>query len=148
MKNSLPFLILIHLAILLVATAGEANDNGASPSSLAKCLPSDIKLSDVVEVSRARDANGRPAGSSPITVAQKLHELGATCNSANKLVDGTGKEIVFYHLTGCWGNPPADYQEILQKQREEIARLKQQKTVIEMTCNPSGTSLRSNMGAQ
>lgn len=148
MKNALPFLILIHLALLPVAASAEANDNGASPSSLAKCLPPDIKLSDVVEAGRAREVNGRPAGSSPVTVEQKLHGLGATCNSANRLVDGTGKEIVFYHLTGCWGNPPADYQEILQKQREEIARLKQQKTVIEMTCNPSGTSLRSIMGAQ
>ena len=148
MKNALQFLTLINLALLPVAASAEANDNGASPSSLAKCLPPDIKLSDVVEVSRSRDANGRPAASSPITVEQKLHEIGATCNSANRLIDGTGREIVFYHLTGCWGNPPADYLEILQKQREEIARLKQQKTVIQMTCNPSGTSIRSIMGAQ
>jgi hypothetical protein len=38
------------------------------------------------------------------------------------------------------GNPPADYQEILQRQREELEKLKKQYTVIEMTCNPEGAS--------
>ena len=37
------------------------------------------------------------------------------------------------HLAGA--------QEILRKQREEIDKLKQQYTVIEMTCNPSGAHL-------
>jgi hypothetical protein len=105
----------------------------ASQSSLAKCLPPDIKLSDVVDA-----ANGQSAGSRNVTVEQRLNDLKATCNGDNKLVDGNGKQIVFYRLTGCWGNPPENYQEILQKQRDEIDKLKQQYTVIEITCNPSG----------
>ncbi len=51
-----------------------------------------------------------------VTVEQKLNELKATCNSDNKLVDGNGKQINFYPLTGCWGNPPFNYQDILRKQ--------------------------------
>ena len=106
--------------------------------SLATCLPADIKLDDVVEATSRGVANGEASGVKKVTVEQKLHELKATCNKGNKLVDANGKQIVFYHLTGCWGNPPFDYQDILRKQREELDKLKEQYTVIEMTCNPSG----------
>ena len=114
---------------------------GAPPLPLAKCLPLGIKLSDVVEATNAGHANGQPVGSHKITVEQKLNDLKATCNSEYKLVDGNGRQIVFYHLIGCWGNPPPDYQELLQKQQREIERLKQQHTVIAMTCNPSGVHI-------
>lgn len=113
----------------------------ATQSSLAKCLPTDIKLSDVVEATSAGYDNGQPVGLHKVTVEQKLNELKATCNSDNKLVDGNGKQIVFFHLTGCWGNPPLNYDDILKKQRDEISKLKQQYTVIEMTCNPSGVPI-------
>lgn len=118
-------------------------DDGANQSLLAKCLPAGIKLSDVVEATMAGNANGQPVKLRQVTVEQKLNELKAACNRENKLVDGNGRQIVFYHLIGCWGNPPPDYQELLQKQREEIERLKQQNTVIEMTCNPSGARISS-----
>jgi hypothetical protein len=116
-------------------------DDSAPQLSLAKCLPAGIKLSDVVEATMAGNANGQPVKSRQVTVEQKLKELKATCNREDKLVDGNGRQIVFYHLIGCWGNPPPDYQELLQKQRGEIERLKQQHTVIEMTCNPSGVRI-------
>jgi hypothetical protein len=116
-------------------------NDGISQSSLAKCLPADIKLSDVVDATSTGYANGIPVGLHKVTVEQTLNELKATCNSDNKLVDGNGKQIIFYHLTGCWGNPPYNYQDILQKQRDEIDKLKQQYIVIEMTCNPSGIPL-------
>jgi hypothetical protein len=116
-------------------------NNQVSRSSLAACLPPGIKLSDVVEATSARIANGQPVGLDKVTVEQRLGELKATCSSDNKLIDGSGKQIVFYHLTGCWGNPPARADEILRKQREELDKLKQQYTVIEMTCNPSGTPI-------
>ncbi len=106
----------------------------------AKCLPTGITPSDVVEAGNAVKGRGRPLKAS-VTVENKLSDLHATCNGSNKLVDGDGREIVFYHLIGCWGNPPADYQELLQKQRAEIERLKQQYNVIEMTCNPSGAQI-------
>ena len=112
---------------------GMAN-NEPSQSPLAKCLPADVKLNDVVEASIAGYVNGQHK----VTVESKLNELKATCNRDNKLIDGNGKQVVFYQLIGCWGNPPPDYRELLEKQREEINKLKQQYTVIEMTCNPSG----------
>lgn len=118
-------------------------ENCAPHSFLAKCLPAGISLSDVVDVTMAGNANGRPTGPQKITVKQKLEDLKATCNSENKLVDGNGRRIVFYHLIGCWGYPPPNYQELLKKQRGELERLKLQSTVIEMTCNPSGAHISS-----
>jgi hypothetical protein len=41
-------------------------------------------------------------------------------------------------MTGCWGNPPENYQQILDEQARKLAQLKKRYTVIEMTCNPSG----------
>jgi hypothetical protein len=112
-------------------------NHGSSQSPLAKCLPADVKLDDAAEASITGYANDQHK----VTVEQKLNELKATCNRDNKLIDGSGRQIAFYHLIGCWGNPPADYRELLEKQREEINKLKQQFTVIEMTCNPSGISI-------
>ena len=151
MKRSFRFILVISLAaspICLFAQAAGGpvtgqtfTNDGISQSSLAKCLPADIKLSDVVDATSTGYANGKPVGLHKVTVEQTLNELKATCNSDNKLVDGNGKQIIFYHLTGCWGNPPYNYQDILQKQRDEIDKLKQQYIVIEMTCNPSGIPL-------
>jgi hypothetical protein len=150
-KRSFRFILVISLAaspICLFAQAAGGpvtgqtfTNDGISQSSLAKCLPADIKLSDVVDATSTGYANGIPVGLHKVTVEQTLNELKATCNSDNKLVGGNGKQIIFYHLTGCWGNPPYNYQDILQKQRDEIDKLKQQYIVIEMTCNPSGIPL-------
>ena len=136
---------LIALGFYLFAqtTSGQSSqpgmtNNEPSQSPLAKCLPADVKLNDVVEASIAGYANDQHK----VTVESKLNELKATCDHDNKLIDGTGKQIVFYHLIGCWGNPPADYRELVEKQREEINKLKQQFTVIEMTCNPSGLNIQ------
>jgi hypothetical protein len=72
-----------------------------------------------------------------VTVADKLASLKAHCKKG-KLIDAAGREIRFFHLTGCWGNPPEGYQEILEKQNRELIRLRKRYAVIEMTCNPSG----------
>jgi hypothetical protein len=151
MKRPFQFILLINLTVLPTFVFAQATgapvsgqtltNNEASQSSLAKCLPADIKLSDVVEAPSIGRPNDQPGKSHSITVEQRLNKLKATCNSDNKLVDGNGKQIVFYHLIGCWGNPPENYQDILRKQRDEINRLKQQYTVIEMTCNPSGVPI-------
>jgi hypothetical protein len=151
MKRLFQFILLINLTVSSLSVFAQATggplprqvltNNEVSQSPLAKCLPAEIKLSDVVEATSAGYANGQPVGLHKVTVEQKLTELKATCDGDNKLVDANGKRIIFYHLTGCWGNPPYNYQEILQKQRDEINRLKQQYTVIEMTCNPSGTPI-------
>ena len=93
--------------------------------SLTKCLPVDTKLNDVVDEKKN------------VTVRQVLTNLGAQCTSALKLVDRTGKEITFFRLTGCWGNPPANYQSILYQQNLRIVELKKHYAVVLMTCNPT-----------
>ena len=151
MKRFFQFRLLFSLAVsplfVFAQAAGEpaggqaTTNNGGSQSSLVKCLPTDIKLNDVVEATSSGYANGQPVGSQKITVEQKLNELKATCSGDNNLVDGNGRQISFYHLIGCWGNPPRNYQDILKRQREEIDKLKRQYTVIEITCNPSGVPI-------
>ena len=99
------------------------------------CLPKDVKLTDVVSTKRAGHGE-----INKITVEQKLQEVRARCKKG-KLVDSSGKEIYFYRLTGCWGNPPVDYLEILNRQNAELERLKKRYRVIEMTCNPAGEQI-------
>ena len=100
-----------------------------------QCLPESVKPTDVVSTTLVQ-TDGRTLVEK-ITVEQKLTELKANCKNG-KLIDVAGTEIYFYKLTGCWGNPPRNYQEILQRQEAELAILRKQYTVIEMTCNPSG----------
>jgi hypothetical protein len=102
-------------------------------SSLQACLPDGVKLTDVVSIERGQ--NGKAARK--LTVKQRLSQLKARCRKG-KLVDARGREIYFFHLVGCWGNPPEGYQEILERQSTELKELKKRYTVIEMTCNPSG----------
>ena len=102
-----------------------------STSNAAQCLPSDVAATEVVSATQIK---GKVRS---VTVAAKLKELGARCRRG-KLVDARGKEIRFYRLQGCWGNPPDDYQEILAQQAKELAALRKRYNVIEMTCNPSG----------
>jgi hypothetical protein len=104
-------------------------------SNIDSCLPAGIKSTDVVS---ARTVRARTRGEVvTVTVAEKLKELKARCRK-NKLVDGQGREIRFYQLIGCWGNPPDDYQQQLQSQAQELAKLRKRYRVIEMTCNPEG----------
>ena len=107
----------------------------AVKSSCCACLPKGIQPADVVSYGGAKP--GAEKGKPAITVKEKLASLKARCKNG-RLVDGAGKQIYFFHLEGCWGNPPENYQEILEKQNRELIRLKKRYTVIEMTCNPSG----------
>ena len=110
----------------------------AQPSAFAansyKCLPAGISGSDVVTVLEAKAGDKAPR---TVSVNRKLRELKAHCRRG-KLVDGRGREIYFFKLEGCWGNPPENYQEVLAEQARKIAELKKRYTVIEMTCNSSG----------
>ncbi|HVS83494.1 MAG TPA: hypothetical protein VHE60_17325 [Pyrinomonadaceae bacterium] len=65
---------------------------------------------------------------------KKLAEMKARCRRG-KLVDARGREIRFFRVS-CWGNPPTDYQEIRQRENEELAKLKKRYAVIVFTCNP------------
>jgi len=99
------------------------------------CLPDGITADDVV--SAAVPATVGRTTPKKVTVRAKLKELKARCRKG-KLVDARGKEIRFFRLQGCWGNPPEDYQEILMRQAKELENLRKQYRVIEMTCNQSG----------
>ena len=95
------------------------------------CLPDGIKPDLIVSTERVE--SNRRLIVRTVTVNQILIRLGARCKKG-KLVDEHGREIYFYRLIGCWGNPPADYQELLAKQNSELSRLKRQYNVIEITC--------------
>ena len=97
------------------------------------CMPANINIIDIVSIERAPD--GREL--KRITVEQRLRQLRAHCRKG-KLVSSNKKEIRFYRLVGCWGNPPADYSQILGRQRREVEELKKRYALIEIPCNPEG----------
>lgn len=113
--------LVASLAILTLAVSARSQTYG--------CLPSEIKPGDVVRV--VTSASGAVK---KITVRDSLKSLKAKCWK-DKLIDGKRKEIRFFRIVGCWGNPPADYLEIQQRQRQELAALKKKYTVIEISCN-------------
>ena len=121
-------LLLNIVSWLLLLTAPSATP------SCCTCLPKDVHPTDVVSY---QDDTPSKQVKHAITVAEKLAGLKAHCKKG-KLIDGAAREIRFFHLSGCWGNPPEDYQEILDEQSRKLAQLKKRYTVIEMTCNPSG----------
>lgn len=138
---------LLTAAVLIAFAAGCASKGRVPPHSgmpetdsftFSICLPPDIRSEDVVSARViSYSSNGQPAVVQKVTVGDRLADLRAHCEDGH-LVDGNGREIYFYRLTGCWGNPPFNYREILRKQSDELEKLKSQFTVIEMTCNPSG----------
>ena len=127
--------MLLKLLCTLLIIAG-ASLAAQGKSRWQSCLPSDIDADEVVSLESP--SPGRVA--KKITVTSKLNQLGARCR-AKRLVDARGKEIHFYRLTGCWGNPPENYQEILDNQRQELECLRRRYRVVEITCNPSGVML-------
>ena len=102
-----------------------------------KCLPADINEDTIVTYVATTSAKGIE-NSKPVTVKQALKKIKAKCYRG-KLVGRKGKEVRFYQLQGCWGNPPEDYREILEKQKNDIALLRKKFTVIEITCSAGGT---------
>src|SRR6267378_7720508 len=101
------------MATLSIATAVLLSTLSLNAPHTESCLPADIKSTDVVATRVARP--GTRGEVVAVTVAQKLKELRARCRR-HKLIDSSGREIRFYRLIGCWGNPPDDYQEQLQRQ--------------------------------
>jgi len=112
------------LSTSALAVADE--DAGPSPSKSLGCLPKDVRADEAVSYGN----NGK----SILTVEKKLSEMKAGCRRG-KLVDAKGREIRFFRVS-CWGNPPEDYQEIRQREDEELAKLKKRYTVIVFGCNP------------
>ena len=124
MKFAIAIILLFFMFVTPVFTGGY------------DCLPADIKEDSVVGFTTVESSKGLRSNVA-VTVREVLRKIKARC-SCGKLVDGEGKPIYFYQLQGCWGNPPADYLEILDHQKKEIEKLRKTYTVIEMTCNPGG----------
>lgn len=99
--------------------------------SIWPCLPKDVTQDTLVSGQELDSTKGKTQ--ELITVRDALRRLEARCLKG-KLVDKTGREIYFFHLIGCWGNPPEDYQERLTLQVQEIQRLKKKYTVLEIPC--------------
>lgn len=137
-----------HLLIFILIAGSAQSLHGQSKSKMKRkaikqannhskyeCLPPDVELETIVSATQIESAAGNKIVKE--TVKQRLDKINAGCR-AGKLTDGKGREIRFYRLQGCWGNPPQDYQEILNNQQKELEELKKKYTVIEITCNPSG----------
>lgn len=93
------------------------------------CLPDTFDLNEIIAY------RTMPSGKEvTIKLKDKLVELKATCREG-KLVDRQKREIKLFRFA-CFGNPPADYDEIQQRQQQELSQLKERYTVIIIECNP------------
>jgi hypothetical protein len=74
-------------------------------------------------------------GSPSITIAEKLHDLNATCREG-KLVDGSGREIRFFWWGPCGGmyRGPEQMMAIHEQESKELADLQSKYTVIQIQC--------------
>jgi hypothetical protein len=126
-----PLLVLTFVVIITTPTVTCGKADGFS-----SCLPDGLKLSS--EISERTDSLSTETKRKPKTLESKLIEIKAKCRNG-KLTDRTGKEIRIVQLIGCWGNPPEDYQEQLDRQQEEIKKLRDKYTVIEVPCAPNRT---------
>ena len=124
--------MILMVPVLLLALSQSGRDTDA----LAACLPKGIALSEAMTVPS-------PAGgdTKPLTVRDTLTHLNARCR-AKKLVDRAGKEIRFYRLIGCWGNPPEDYVEQQARQTASLRQLRKKYTVVEIPCTNIGRESR------
>lgn len=137
----MPPFSLACLALMILAGCHLDQFNGKNGSAItpaqltdraavAKLLPADVRLDTVSESGLG--------GGNKLTVEDMLIRVQARISQDGKLVDAAGKPITFFQLTGCWGNPPANYQQIIDDQNDRLAELRKTHTVITLTCNPSG----------
>jgi len=109
--------------------------SGSKNQRFSSCLPEGVKLTSEI----FDEFNGSPSPKGkPKTVASKLAELRARCKN-RKLITRDGKEIRIVQLIGCWGNPPEDYQEQMNRQRRDIEELRKKYIVIQIPCTPNKT---------
>jgi hypothetical protein len=98
--------------------------------AIAKLLPPNVHLDTVAECEFG--------GGKKRTVEDELIRVKARVSKDGVLQDQFGKPIEFFHLTGCWGNPPDGHEKILDDQNRRLEELRKTHTVITLTCNPSG----------
>lgn len=104
----------------------QPNSSEGNQRSRFDCLPKDVQLNDVVTYAKTAKRN--------VTVEKKLIEMKAQCRNS-KLVDAKRREIRFFRPS-CWGNPPADYLEIRQRENAELEKLKRSHAVVVFGCSP------------
>ena len=94
---------------------------------LQNCLPEGTSLTDIVHYG----INGQ----SNTTVNDELRALKAVCLGKKGLLISlkTGRRIYFFHPS-CWGNPPADYLEIVKREQAQLTKMQRVGTVIVFTC--------------
>jgi len=98
----------------------------SSHKSRFECLPKDVHLDDVVTYRKTTKGN--------VTVEKTLIQMKAQCRN-HKLVDAKRREIRFFRPS-CWGNPPADYLDIQQRENSALQKLKRTYAVIVFACDP------------
>ena len=109
--------------------------SSSKPDRFASCLPDGLKLTSEL----SEESDGSPSAKlKRKTLVMKLVELRARCRNG-KLITRSRKEIRIVQLIGCWGNPPEDYQEQIDRQRREIEELRKKYIVIEVPCTPNKT---------
>jgi hypothetical protein len=137
-EQELDYLQIMFLPALVLTLTLLTPVSGADTTRLSSCLPEGVKLTNEIfeESDGSTTAKGKPK-----TVASKLAELKARCKNS-KLVTRNGKEIRIIQLIGCWGNPPEDYQEQLNRQQREIQEFKKKYIVIQIPCTPNKTIAR------
>jgi len=131
MRKILALLLSVLLAAWLVACCRSTTKQDkqslrtmqAQKTARFDCLPEDIRLEQVVSY-----------GKRSVTVAETLDAMQATCENG-RLMDKNKKEIRFFRVA-CFGNPPYNYDEIRQREQEEIARLQESYCVIVIECDP------------
>jgi hypothetical protein len=99
--------------------------------AVAKLLPPEVRLDTVAEAD----------GSQKVTVEEELARVGARVGEDGTLQDARGRPVKFFRLTGCWGNPPGNYQQIIDEQNRALAEMRKTHCVITLTCNPSGIAV-------
>jgi hypothetical protein len=122
----LAFIKSLTVSLLICLSSGDGTNKG-----FVACLPADVKLEEVVSAPQLKSTS--LTASKRVTIRGTLSRLKAHCKKG-KLIAGSGREIRFYRLVGCWGNPPDDYQEQLARQNRELQRLKKRYTVVEIPC--------------
>jgi hypothetical protein len=112
--------------VVVAVVMGLSAFAGSSSAQDYKCLPAGYTNKSIGELKTTLETK-------TMTVREALIDARARCSHA-KLVDGHDREIKFFVMQGCWGNPPAGYLEILDRQDKELALLRQTHTVIEIPC--------------
>ena len=109
-EAKIPSLLKIHLlvaSLVLMAGCQQFHDSRVfsrleDRDAIAKLLPPNVHLDTIAECEYG--------GGKKRTVEDELIRVKARVSKDGVLQDQFGKPIEFFHLTGCWGNPPDGHE--------------------------------------